>query len=63
MASMVAPQGNPFAEPFAEEEVVVDRYATADALVSQPIVRSVEGKMLAAMLAPYVNFEAARNSR
>jgi hypothetical protein len=55
MASMNVAQDNPFAEAFAEEEVVVDRYATADALVSQPIVRSVEGKMLSAMLAPYVS--------
>ncbi len=55
MASMSVGHGNPFAEAFAEEEVVVDRYATADALISQPIVRSVEGKMLSAMLAPYIS--------
>jgi type II secretory pathway predicted ATPase ExeA len=55
MASMSTGHGNPFAEAFAEEEVVVDRYATADALISQPIVRSIEGKMLSAMLAPYVS--------
>ena len=55
IASISAGQGNPFAEAFAEEEVIVDRYASADALASQPIVRSIEGKLLADMLAPYVN--------
>jgi type II secretory pathway predicted ATPase ExeA len=55
MASMTTTPGNPFGEAFAEEEVIVDRYATADALSSQPIVRSIEGKLLSAMLAPYVN--------
>ena len=45
-----AGQSHPFGEPFAEEEVVVDRYATADALAAQPHVNSAEGHVLSALL-------------
>jgi hypothetical protein len=46
---------DPFAEHFAEEEVVVDRYGSLDSPATQPCaaVHSAEGRVLSAMLEPY----------
>jgi type II secretory pathway predicted ATPase ExeA len=43
---------NPFAEPFEEEEVVIDRYTTpnTDALANRPLVRGAESRALGAIL-------------
>jgi type II secretory pathway predicted ATPase ExeA len=50
------PSSNPFSESFDEEEVVVDRYAAseADEFFRQPAVHSQEGRILSALLEPFV---------
>lgn len=45
---------DPFAESFVEEEVVLDRYASADSLAAYPVVSSVEGSMLGSLLEPHM---------
>jgi type II secretory pathway predicted ATPase ExeA len=50
---------NPFAETFLEEEVVLDRYALADAsLADYQAVSSVEGSMLNSLLQPYMQMSS-----
>jgi type II secretory pathway predicted ATPase ExeA len=54
------PGDNPFAETFAEEEVVFDRYASADALLAaRQRVRAVDGPAWATLLEPFTNAAAA----
>lgn len=45
---------DPFGEPFADEEIVIDPYSSsmADALANRPVVRSDEGRALGAVLKP-----------
>jgi type II secretory pathway predicted ATPase ExeA len=45
---------NPFAEQFAEEEVILDPFAmtAGDALANRPLVQSEEGRTLGALLRP-----------
>jgi type II secretory pathway predicted ATPase ExeA len=52
---------NPFDEPFAEEEVVIDRYATleAGAFRDRPKVSSIEGQEIAAALRSFVSHQPA----
>jgi hypothetical protein len=46
---------DPFGDAFIDEEVVFDRYASADAMfASRKSVRSAEGKLLSALLDPFV---------
>ncbi|HEY4308032.1 MAG TPA: AAA family ATPase [Pirellulales bacterium] len=56
MSVELAHSANPFAEPFVEEEVIVDRYSTAHASVwaEMPHVYSSEGRILAELLQPFV---------
>lgn len=57
-----APQtGDPFAEEFEEEEVLVDRYASFEMsnLERRAQVRSHEGQVLSALLAPLIQHSAA----
>lgn len=51
-APQVAPAADPFGSDFEEEELVIDRYATLDALTANrlPRVTSVDGESLAALL-------------
>jgi type II secretory pathway predicted ATPase ExeA len=50
---------DPFGEPFADEEVVVDRYATADAnLGAAAKVRGPDSAAIAAMLEPFLQSES-----
>ena len=46
---------DPFAEPFAEEEVVIDRYDSLDSPLTLPCaaVDSAEGRIISEMLQPY----------
>ena len=46
---------NPFGDQFVEEEVVLDRYASleADIFERSPVVSSLEGRELGALLAPH----------
>jgi hypothetical protein len=51
----VTDQCDPFAEPFADEEIIFDRYATSEMeLPLHARVTSAEGGALAAMLAPFL---------
>ena len=52
----VSHSANPFAESFDEEEVIVDRFPSAHAAVwdQMPHVYSTEGRVLAALLEPFV---------
>jgi hypothetical protein len=47
---------HPFDEPYAEEEVVIDRYASleADLFSDRPLVNSAEGRELGALLDPWL---------
>ncbi len=49
-----ADPGDPFAESFLEEEVIVDRFANLESIAwaDRPSVRSAEGRELAALLKP-----------
>jgi hypothetical protein len=49
------PMTNPFGEPFADEEIVLDRYASleADVFSRRPQVSSKEGTELSALLSAY----------
>jgi hypothetical protein len=51
---LVFPTVDPFAEAFAEEEVVIDRIAAMqrDPLAGRPLVRSVEGHEIAVLMPP-----------
>lgn len=56
---------NPFAEEFAEEEIVVDRYATLEAaMAGRPRVKSRQGQEIAALLpkTPPANIEPRQSS-
>jgi hypothetical protein len=48
-------EGDPFGGPYAEEEIVLDRYASleADLFGRRPLVSSREGRELSALLTPF----------
>ncbi|HEX4149896.1 MAG TPA: hypothetical protein VHY20_12950, partial [Pirellulales bacterium] len=58
-AMMPRMQCDPFAETFLEEEVVLDRYASADASMSDhQSVTSLEGSLLGSLLEPFMHDDA-----